>query len=139
MKQYPIHSVEDFSKMVTQFMSYFAKREDAGLEFQSINIISKRYRKSKSSPQHRKYWALISDLKEGFEHCGYIYSLEELHEFVKRGASYTRMIETPDGKMVEVTKSIADKSDDINSKEINFLIEWIYEFSATKLNWIIEK
>lgn len=137
-KTYEIHSAQDLSKAFAHIMNYVVMRKDKGLPFQSLNLISKRFVKSKTSPQHRLYWACIAELQKGFELAGYNYKLTDIHEFIKREAGFTKMIELPNCKMVEINKSIADKSDDINIEEISKLIEFIKRWASENLAYYIE-
>ena len=138
MKEYEILNESDFDKMVGSFVRYFTERKNKGLPFQKIKIISKRWAKSKSSSQHKYYWACIGELRKAFESVGYVFNQEACHEFIKRESGYTKMIELKNGKHLMITKSIADNSKDIDSKEINFLIEFIINFAAINLNYTID-
>lgn len=129
-KQFDIFTPNDFAEMVTQFMKYFHQREKDGEKFQPITIISKRYKKPKTSLQHRAYWAAINQLKKAFIERGYHTNEDEVHEFIKRKSGFTKTI---DGVMI--TKSIADKSEDATNKNLRFLIDFIIEFAATELNY----
>jgi len=138
MKEYNVFTMQDFSTMVKSFMHHFSEREEKGLPFPKIKIIAKRWVKSKTSPQHRLYWASIGELKKAFKEAGYVYHQQDIHEFIKREAGFTKMIELPNGKMIMINKSIADNSEDINGKEISMLIEYIKDWSAENLNYIIK-
>jgi len=128
-KEYEIFKKEDFDKMVNGFESYFRLREEKGLPFQKIRIISKRWVKSKSSPQHRAYWACVSVIMKRFREIGYDVNQEDVSQFVKKESGFTKMI----GDTM-VTKSIADNSDDATIEELKKLIDFMIRFAAEKLD-----
>jgi len=138
MKTFEIHSEVDFDKMVKKFVTYFIERKRAGHKFQSLNIVSKKWRKPKTSRAHRKYWATINELKKAFKESGNIVNEKILHEFIKRESGYTKVIEMPNGQMVMVSKSISDNSEDINSGEMAFLIDFTIRWAQEHLNYVIQ-
>jgi hypothetical protein len=94
---------------------------------------------SKTPPQHRAYWYCITQLKNALKHeCGIITNEDELHEWVKQKAGFTKCLEMPDGSTVMVTKSISDKSDDANTENMNFLISFIQQWAFENLSVNIE-
>ncbi|GAG25554.1 unnamed protein product, partial [marine sediment metagenome] len=107
MREYEIETEENFDSMVIRFKAFFEQRRKSSLDFKKIKIIAKALRKSKTSKQHRYYFQCIGQLQDAFELVGYNYTKDEIHEFIKRKAGYTRMILVPSGESVEVTKSIA--------------------------------
>lgn len=132
-KKFEIHSLEDLNEMFSIFLNYCRKRKNKGLPFQSLNIVSKKYRKPKSSKQHQTYWRCIGELKKAFLGAGSVYNDDQLHNFVKIASGFTEVIE---GKMIP--RSIADSSEDATSKELNFLISWICQFAVEKLDYFID-
>ena len=138
MKKFEIHSYKDFAEMTKQFNNYFIKRDFEGKKFLSLVIISKRYRKSRTSKQLKAYWVCIHEMKKAFLEIGYRFNEDELHSFVKRESGFTKMITLENGKQLMIEKSISDESEDVNIVNINFLIEYIIEFSAINLNYEIK-
>ena len=134
MRTFEIHNEDDFDDMCKVFTNFFIERKRAGLKFQSLNIVSKIYRKPKSNLQHRTYWLCIGELKKAFKEKGYIYNEDQIHSFVKRESGFTEMARMPNGKMIMVEKSIADNSDDATSKDLNFLIDYILKFAIESLD-----
>lgn len=132
-KEYEIFTKEDFEKMVKGFESYFQLREEKGLSFQKIRIISKRWVKSKTSPQHRSYWLCVSIIMKKFRELGYDVNQEDVSQFIKKESGFTKMI----GDTM-VTKSIADKSDDATIEELTKLIDFMIRFAAEKLDMVID-
>lgn len=132
-KQYEIFSEADFMDMVAKFGHHFQLRKEKGLPFQKITVIAKRWRKPKTSKQHRKYWAIIGELKKAFISKGYDTNEEEVHLFIKKKAGFTRELF---GEMV--VKSIKDASEDATSNELNRLIEVAQRFSAEELGIVID-
>jgi hypothetical protein len=128
-KEYEIFSREDIYKMVNGFESYFRLREEKGLPFQKIRIISKRWVKSKSSPQHKSYWLCVSVIMKKFRELGYDVNQEDVSQFIKKESGFTKMI----GNTM-VTKSIADNSDDATIEELTKLIDFMIRFAAEKLD-----
>ena len=76
-------------------------------------------------------------MKKAFNKAGYIYNQQDIHEFVKRESGFTKMIELPSGKQIMINKSIADASEDIDGKEISWLIEFVKDFCAENLDYVI--
>jgi hypothetical protein len=132
-KEYEIFTKQDFDKMVNGFESYFRLREEKDLPFQKIRIISKRWVKSKSSPQHKSYWLIVSIIMKKFRELGYDVNQEDVSQFIKKEAGYTKMI----GDTM-VTKSIADNSDDATIDNLTMLIDFAIRFAAEKLDLHIE-
>ena len=131
-KTYKIASNEDFLNFVAKMGNYFKLRGEKSLPFQKLNITCKKYRKPKSSKQHRAYWRCIGELKKAFISKGYDTNEQECHEFIKKKAGYTSELFG-----VMITKSIKDSSDDATSPEMNRLIEVIQRFAAEELETII--
>lgn len=129
MREYVIHNEQDFDDMVGKFTKHFVLCKKENKKFQSILITSKRYRKPKSSAQHRTYWKMINELKKEFKKVGVILNQDQIHQFVKRQSGFTDMFEV-NGKMVMVEKSIADSSEDATSRDLSFLIDYMLRFAA---------
>lgn len=132
-KEYDIFTKEDFDKMVKSFENYFKERGAKGLPFQKIRIIAKRWRKPKSSAQHRKYWVLVTKLKDLFIQNGYDTNENEVHEFIKKKAGFTKEFNG-----LVITKSIADSSEDATSSDLNRLIECMVRFSAEEFSYNLD-
>jgi len=131
-KEYEIFTKEDFDKVVNGFQSYFRLREEKGLPFQKIRIISKRWVKSKSSPQHKAYWLCVSIIMKKLRELGHDVNQEDVSQFIKKESGFTKMI----GDTM-VTKSIADNSDDATIEELTRLIDFMVRFAAEKLDMVI--
>lgn len=138
MKEYEIFSKDDFNSMVCKFEQYFDNCKVLNIPFPKLKITAKKWRKSKSPRQHKKYWSMISEMQRALELCGTELTIEQCHELVKFKAGFVRCIIIED-KEVFVTKSIADISEDVDSAQINDLIEFIYRFCSEKLNYVIEE
>jgi len=132
-RNFEIKTLENFKGMITVMENYFKQREAAGLPFQALNIVSKKYRKPKTSAQHRTYWHCIGELKKAFIKNGHDTNEEEIHEFVKKNSGFTRSLM---GTMV--TLSVSDSSDDATSNELNRLIDFIQRFAAEEFGHNIE-
>lgn len=132
-RTFEIKGFNDFQNMCDFMKAYFKKREAMGLPFQALNIVSKKYRKPKSSAQHRTYWRCIGELKKAFIKNGHDTNEEEVHEFIKRNAGFTHSLM---GTMV--TLSISDASDDATSRDLNRLIDFIQRFAAENFGYNIE-
>ncbi len=132
-KTYEIDSRETFLNFVAKMSQYFTLRDEKKLPFQKINITCKKWRKLKSSKQHRCYWRCIGELKKAFIKNGHDTNEEEVHEFVKKNSGFTRSLM---GTMV--TLSVSDSSDDATSNELNRLIDFIQRFAAEEFGHNIE-
>lgn len=124
-KEFNIFSETDFLDMVAKFGRHFKERQEKGLPFQKIKIISKRWTKPKTSAQHRTYWRCIGELKKAFIEAGYDVNDQDTHEFIKAKSGFTRIING-----VIIPRSISDFSDDATSPELNKLIDFIQRFGA---------
>lgn len=124
--------------MVQSFESHFSQRKEKGLKFPQVKITAKRLRKSRTSKQLKTYWLCIEGMRKAFLEVGYRFATEEIHHLVKTQAGFTKVKELPDGKTIVVTKSISDESEDVNISNINFLIEFMLEYAATNLNYVID-
>jgi len=137
-REYEILTENDFDLMVARFKSHFMARKDAGQKFQKLRITAKRWQKAKSSSQHRAYWRCINVLKDNFLELGYVFNQDQIHEYIKRVSGFTETKEMPDGTTIMVCKSIADKSDDATARNLQFLIDFMIQFSIEKLNMPID-
>ena len=99
----------------------------------AITIKVTKYRKPKTSAQHRTYWKCVNELCKAFRSAGYDTNQEEAHQFIKKKSGFTKIL---CGEMI--TLSIADLSEDATSKELNRLIDFIVRFAAQELNYSID-
>lgn len=137
MKEFNVFEEKDFDKMVIQFKLYFYKQKQAGKKFQKLKIISKRYVKSRTPKQLKTYWVCIHEMKKAFFEAGNIFDEMEIHSFVKRESGFTKMVELANGKQIMIEKSISDHSEDVNIENINFLINFMIEWTQINLNYEI--
>jgi len=133
-REYDIFSEDDFNKMTSQFRDYFRIRKQRGLDFQRIKIISKRWTKSKSSKQHRKYFALLSKYKELLIDAGYELNEEDCHAYIKLRSGFTKIIDAQ-----VIPKSIADKSEEATSENLKFLIDFVIRTAAQDFDVNLEE
>jgi len=136
--EYPILEEKDFDEMVKKFRAYFAKTALEGKDFKKFKLVTKQFRKSKTPPQHRMYFACINDLKKAFEEVGYRFNQEQLHHLMKQECGLIKMVEMPSGKNVMMMKSIADISEDATCDNMRFLIDFVIEYAALNLNYEIK-
>lgn len=131
-RSFDIFTRDDFEQAVTVFRQYFDKREREGKPFQKIKLISKRWQKPRTSAQLRTYWKCIHELKKAFIEAGTDCNDEDVSQFVKLRAGFTKVI---DGTMV--TCSISDQSDDATNANLKHLIDFIIRFAAENLDYQI--
>jgi len=131
-KIYDIHSEANFLEFVAKMSHYFTLRGEKSLPFQRLTITCKQWRKPKTAQQHKKYWVTVSELKKAFISKGYDTNEDEVHEFLKKKAGFTKEL-----CGIMVVKSIKDASDDATSNEMNRLIEVAQRFSAEELGVVI--
>ena len=137
MRKYEIHSSEGFSEFVNKMNNYFVSVKAQNLPFHSVNIIVKKFRKDKTPRQHRYYFACINELKKAYLETGCRYTTEQLHCLVKTACGYDEPINV-NGKIIMVPKSIADNSEDVDTKVMNMLIDFILQFCAQELGYNIQ-
>jgi hypothetical protein len=132
-KEYEILDKQDFLDMIDHIYNYMHTRELQGLPFQKLRITSKKWQKGKTSPQHRKYWKCIQQIKEGMNDLGNEYNEEDISQFIKMRSGFTKVV---DGQVV--TKSIADKSEDATNANLRHLIDFMIRFGQEYLGIEIE-
>ena len=133
MKRYEIFDQKDFDEMVLAFKKYFISLGLHNKPFVPLVVTAKKYKKGKSSKQHRAYWRCLSELKKAFAESGVNTNEDDLHQYVKYKSGFTKVV---DG--VTIVRSIADDSEDATSKDLNFLIDFIVRLAAERLNYQIE-
>lgn len=138
MKNYEVFSKQDFVEFYAKIYKYMRDNEMQGNKFIKLNVVVKRWRKDKTPKQHKYYWLVISEMKKAFLNVGYEFSIEEIHEFVKKEHNFIRTVTLKNGKTICVTKSIADDSEDINVKAMVDLIDFAIRWTAINLNWVID-
>lgn len=106
-------------------------------DFKPINVVIKAWRKDKTPRQHRFYWVCIGEMRKGFNNIGYEYNNEQISEFVKKECGYCDNYFLSNGKAVSINKSIANKSEHVDAKVMNGLIDYIIRFCAENLEWVI--
>jgi len=138
MKKYEILEIKDFTAFVKKIYVYIDHNHSQGLKFKKLNITVKSWRAEKTSKQHRFYWVVITDMVKAFASVGYEFTKEEVHEFVKKQHGYTKTKTLKNGTIVNVTKSIADESEDVNIKVMMDLIDFSIRWCAINLDYKIE-
>lgn len=123
-KTYEIMTKPDMVTVFSKMTEYMKSREIKGLPFQPMTIVCKRYKKPKTSAQHRKYFALIGKLKPLFRDAGYEVNESDINNFLKYKSGFTKII-----NCVVITKSIADASDDASIEALNNLIEYALRYA----------
>ena len=134
MKSYQVFSKQDLDQSLDDLKNLYRMATEIRGKEAKITIKVSRYKKPKSSAQHRKYWKCISEMKKAFLNSGIETNEEEVHQFVKTKSGFTKILH---GEMV--TRSIADMSEDATSAELNRLIEFIVIFCAQELNYQIDE
>ena len=124
-KTYTLESNSDFLDFIAKMGNYFKLREEKNLPFEKLTLVCKRYKKPKSSQQHKFYWSLVGKLKKVFIKNGTRTNEAEIHEFLKKSVGFTTVLND-----VMITKSISDMSDDASSLALNNLIEFVIQFAA---------
>lgn len=134
-KSYDIQTMGDLDEFYNKARDFQKSRDS----FQRMTIICKKYVKPRSGEQLRAYWSVISRLKDLLKtECGIVANDEDLHEWVKTRAGFTKMIHMPDGTTYMATKSISDQSPDVNAENMNFLISFIQQWAAENLGAMID-
>lgn len=132
-KRYEIQTMEDWNIFKDTMESYFNKVE----KFPRIIIDAKRWRKLKTPQQHRKYFAVVNEAVKAFREVGYDVTTDELHEYFKLKAGFTKTREV-NGEIIITTKSLKDASEDATRNEVNRLIDFIIRWVAQNLNYVID-
>ena len=138
MKKYEILQESDLDMFLHKIKSYYNEAKSRGVKFDKVNIIVKRWRKDRTPKQLRFYWVVISELTKAFREMGHELTRDEVHEFTKRSNGFTKSVMLENGVAVCMTKSIADSSDDINTKKMGELIDFAIRFAAINLNYAIQ-
>lgn len=105
--------------------------------FRPVAVIFKKYTKPKSSKQHRYYWKVVSEAVKAFKKQGYQINSEQVHEFAKKSIDYMEAYKV-NGKDIFITKSISNKSEDIDSKIMTELVDFLKRFCLENLDYHIE-
>jgi len=138
MKKYEILKLSDYAAFNIKMKEYMNKNIKAGVPFKKMNITVKSWRKDKTPKQHRYYWAVIAEVEKAFREVGYEYSRNEVHEFIKKTYGFTRLITHRNGEVTEITKSISDNSEDVNTKAMAHLIDFAIRWTSINLGYVIE-
>ena len=139
MKEYEILDRDNWDHFVLKTTKFLDNCLIDELPFPEMNITVKKFRKNKTKQQHKFYWACINELRKGFREIGYEFNQEQIHEFIKSEYGYCDNILLPNNKSLTITKSIADKSEDVNIKIMKELIDFMIRWAAQELNWIIKE
>ena len=138
MKTYNVFNKQELDSALDDLKNLYRMAKEVRGKDPAITVAVKKYRKPKTSAQHRQYFRCIGELVKAFREVGYITNQESAHAFVKRESGYTDMVETKTGRIMQINKSVADNSEHINSKEMNRLIEFAVQFAAQELNYVID-
>lgn len=137
MKEYVVSDRQDFDNFVKLVNQYFDLCKIGKHIFKPFVIMSKKYVRSKTPKQHKYYWFCIAEMQKAFKEMGYNYTKKTIHEFMKKEAGFSEVIELPNGSLHEVTMSIADDSKDVNVDVLKELIEFILKWTQENLNYTI--
>ena len=132
MKTYKIFNKQELEDSLADLKNLYGMASRIRGKESKITVKVTRYRKPKSSAQHRAYFAALSQLKLAFRSSGIEVNEDDLHQYIKYKAGLTKVFEG-----VTVVRSIADLSEDATSKNLNFLIDFIVRFAAQELNYSI--
>lgn len=138
MKKFEILNRETLDHFITRIVQEYDDDLIDGIEFKKINVVIKAWRKDKTPRQHRFFWVCIGEMRKGFNNIGYEYNNEQISEFVKKECGYCDNNFLPNGVAVSMVKSISDKSEHVDAKIMNEMIEFIIRFSAENLDIIIQ-
>ena len=136
-KDYDILNHDDFEKFCERIRRYIVQRKIEGAKFKKMKFTIKSWRKSKTPPQQKFYWVVVSEMQKAFYELGNEFHKEEIHEFLKKEHGYTKTLVLKNGKTIKVTKSIADNSEDVNIKVMMDLIDFAIRWCAINLNYVI--
>lgn len=138
MKKYDILNVQDFNNFLDKIASYISKNKADGKPFKKMSFTVKSYKKDKTPAQHRTFWLVVGKLRKAFKEVGYIYTDEQISHFVKTENGYIDTVILENGRTIITTKSIANDSESINAKVMQEMIDWMIQFAAINLNYVIE-
>ena len=133
MKTYKIFNKQELEDSLADLRNLYGMASRIRGKDSKITVKVTRYRKPKSSAQHRTYWKCVNEMCKAFRSAGIDANQEETHQFIKKKSGFTKILH---GEMV--TLSIADLSEDATSKELNRLIDFIIRFAAQELNYNID-
>ena len=77
------------------------------------------------------------DEVKAFKEVGYEFTGDEVHEFFKRKYGFTKKVTLRNGEIVAMTRSISDKSEEVDIKIMTELIDFIIRWVAINLEYRI--
>ena len=127
MREYTVETLEEYKKFNKSMLSRYSDILKGEGKIPKLTIVVKRYRKSRSHPQLRKYWALLRAFNEEERKLNgeNSYTEKQLHEIIKIQAGFTDTLGTFKGNTVTITKSFSDLSPDATQEVGSRLIEYI--------------
>ena len=132
MKTYNVFNKQELDDSLAHLKDLYRMAKEVRGKDSPITIKVTRYRKPKSKNQHNLYFLALSQLKIAFRESGTEVNEDELHQYIKYKAGFTKVFNG-----VTVVRSIADVSEDATSRNLNFLIDFIMRFAIENLNYVI--
>jgi len=137
MKKYEILSMSDFNEFISKIHKYATQQEGNGKGFPKLNFIVKKYRKDKTPQQHKFFWVVVNQMVVAFDEVGYKFTSDDVAYFVKKQNGYVEDTILMNGDKISKVKSIADDSEDVNSRVMAGMIDYMISFCAINLNYEI--
>lgn len=138
MKEYDIFNIEDLRKSYSEIANEFKNAIDNESKMPKKKIVITEWRKSKTPKQHKTFFLCANELRKAFYNEGSVYTVEQMKEFIKIAYGYSEEITLPNGRVVTMAKSIADLSEDVNSKVMQEMINFSIDFAQDNLNYTIQ-
>ncbi len=138
METYEIKDTKEFNAFVHSEWARYDKNASQGLKFKKLIIIVKEWRKPKTPSQHKYFFVCANEFRKALMDAGTVKTKDETVIFLKLAAGFSETVELPGGRIIEIPKSIADASKDVNSPVMSNLIEFTIEYARQNLNYHIE-
>jgi hypothetical protein len=133
VKTHDIHSVKDWDEFCNWMSDTFNR-----IGFTPLTLKVGKYRKDKTPRQHRKYFALLGQVRKHLKELGHQVTTDELHECFKARIDYVNTITLDNGECIGFTKAIKNSSEDVDIKVMNELIDYVHQWAAENLGLYLE-